>query len=190
MKSNPSPPSRANDVRLLVAGVGNIFFGDDGFGPEVARALAAEPIAGVAIEDYGIRGLHLAYELLAGYDRVFLIDAVPRGGAPGTLYVLEPEMPEPAAAPDAHRMDLESVFALLHMIGGEPPPITIVGCEPSGAEETIGLSEPVRAAVAPAVDLVRRLVADTLRTSDMPRTSETLHTAHDNQERDRVWTEA
>ena len=70
-------------MKLLVAGIGNIFFGDDGFGPEVARALATEPIEGVKIEDYGIRGLHLAYELVAGYDRAFLIDAVPRGGRAG-----------------------------------------------------------------------------------------------------------
>jgi hydrogenase maturation protease len=149
-------------VKLLVAGIGNIFFGDDGFGPEVAKALAAESIEGVTIADYGIRGMHLAFELTSGYDRAFLIDAVPRGGAPGTLYVIEPEIRETAMAPDAHRMDLENVFAFIRTIGGEPPPITIVGCEPSQAEEEIGLSEPVRRAVAPAADLVKRLVADTL----------------------------
>ncbi len=153
-------------MKLLVAGIGNIFFGDDGFGPEVARVLAAEPIDGVTIEDYGIRGLHLAYELVSGYDRAFLIDAVPRGGKPGTLYVLEPEMREAGTAPDAHRMDLENVFALVRMIGGDPPPITIVGCEPSAAEEDIRLTEPVRGAVQPAVDLVRRLIADTLSGTD------------------------
>jgi hydrogenase maturation protease len=149
-------------VKILVAGIGNIFFGDDGFGSEVARALAAEPIDGVKIEDYGIRGLHLAYELLAGYDRAFLIDAVPRGGTPGTLYVLEPEIRETAGAPDAHRMDLENVFALMRTIGGEPPPIRIVGCEPSEAAEGIGLSDAVRDAVGPAVATVRRLVRETL----------------------------
>ena len=149
-------------MKLLVAGVGNIFFGDDGFGPEVARALAAAPLEGVTIEDYGIRGLHLAYELLSGYDRAFLIDAVPRGGIPGTLYVIEPELHDSQTAPDAHRMDLDNVFGLARLIGGEPPPITIVGCEPSTAEETIGLSDAVRGAVAPAADLVRRLVAQAL----------------------------
>jgi hydrogenase maturation protease len=149
-------------MKLLIAGIGNIFFGDDGFGPEVARALAAQPVRGVTIDDYGIRGLHLAYEMLAGYDRAILIDAMPRGGAPGTLYVAEPEVSDAAGAPDAHRMDLESVFALMRMIGGDPPPVTIVGCEPSGIEETIGLSEPVRNAILPAVDLVRRLVADAM----------------------------
>jgi hydrogenase maturation protease len=149
-------------VKLLVAGVGNIFFGDDGFGPEVARALVAEPIEGVTIEDYGIRGLHLAYEMLAGYDRVFLVDAMPRGGVPGSLYVAEPEMHDAGTAPDAHRMDLENVFGLMRMIGGDSPPVTIVGCEPSDAAETIGLSEPVRYAIQPAVELVRRLVAGAL----------------------------
>jgi hydrogenase maturation protease len=149
-------------VKLLVAGVGNIFYGDDGFGPEVARALAADPIEGVTIADFGIRTLHLAYELLAGYDRAFLIDAVPRGGLPGTLYVLEPEIRDTGAAPDAHRMDLESVFALVRTIGGDPPPITIVGCEPSQAQEEIELTKPVREAVRPAVELIRRLVTQAL----------------------------
>jgi len=153
------------NVKLLVAGIGNIFFGDDGFGPEVARALAAEPIEGVKIEDYGIRGLHLAYELVSGYDRAFLIDAVPRGGEPGTLYVVEPELTETDAAPDAHRMDLENVFAFLKLTGGEAPPITIVGCEPSTAGEVIGLSEPVRAAVRPAAELIRRLIREMLGSS-------------------------
>jgi hydrogenase maturation protease len=165
-------------VRILVAGVGNIFFGDDGFGPAVARQLAAEPIVDAKIEDYGIRGLHLAYELLSGYDRAFLIDAVPRGGEPGTLYVLEPEMSESTAAPDAHRMDLENVFALTRTIGGDVPPITIVGCEPSGSQETIELSDPVRRAIAPAAALVRKLVAEAL-----------IHNEHEN-ERNATWNEA
>lgn len=150
-------------MKLLVAGVGNIFFGDDGFGPEVARALAADPIDGVKIEDYGIRGLHLAYELLAGYDKAILIDAVPRGGLPGALYVLEPELGgSPAATPDAHRMDLGNVFAFMRSIGGEPPAIVIVGCEPSAIAEGIGLSRSVQDSVRPAVELVRRLVAESL----------------------------
>jgi hydrogenase maturation protease len=145
-------------VKFLVAGIGNIFFGDDGFGPAVAGALAAEPIAGVTIGDYGIRGMHLAYDLVSGYDRAFLIDAVPRGGAPGTLYVIEPEITNAGAAPDPHRMDLENVFAFVRTIGGDPPPITIVGCEPAGTQEEIGLTAAVRDAIGPAADVVRRLV--------------------------------
>lgn len=153
-------------MKLLVAGIGNIFFGDDGFGPEVARAFAEEPIPDVKVEDFGIRGLHLAYELVSGYDRAFLIDAAPRGGAPGTLYVIEPELSVPLAAPDAHRMDLENVFAFVRMIGGEPPPITLVGCEPAAAEEEIGLSGHVRDAIRPAADLVRRLVGAALAANE------------------------
>jgi hydrogenase maturation protease len=167
-------------MKLLVAGIGNIFFGDDGFGPEVARALAAaEPMDGVKVEDYGIRGLHLAYELLAGYERAILIDAVSRGGAPGTLYVIEPEVRDSGSAPDAHRMDLENVFALMRTLGGEPPALTLVGCEPSTADEGIGLSEPVRGAIAPAVQLIRRLVAE----QTWRRTDRRLR-------RRTVWTEA
>jgi len=149
-------------VKLLVAGIGNIFFGDDGFGPEVARAMASDEFPGVKIEDFGIRGLHLAYELLSGYDRAFLIDAVPRGGRPGTLYLIEPESPRSATMPDAHRMDLENVFAFLDLLGGKPPPITLIGCEPSQIDEQIGLSQPVRDVVVPAADLVRRLLSETL----------------------------
>jgi hydrogenase maturation protease len=156
-------------VRVLVAGVGNMFFGDDGFGPEVARALACDEYPGVRIEDYGIRGLHLAFELAAGYDRAFLIDAVPRGGRPGTLYVIEPDSAESKAPPDAHRMDLENVFAFLRAIGGEAPPMTLIGCEPSKVDEGIGLSPAVREAIAPAADLVRRLLTEALAATSAAR---------------------
>jgi len=147
-------------VKWLVAGIGNIFFGDDGFGPEVARELALDPPADANVQDYGIRGLHLAYELVSGYDRAIIIDAIPRGGVPGTLYVIEPEVGESGAPPDAHRMDLENVFAFVRTIGGSAPPLVLVGCEPSAADEGIGLSEAMRAAVRPAADLVRRLIAE------------------------------
>jgi hydrogenase maturation protease len=145
---------------ILVAGVGNVFFGDDGFGPEVARALADEPPGGTKVEDFGIRGLHLAYELLNGYERAILIDAVPRGAAPGTLYVIEPSDETPSGAPDAHRMDLQNVFAYLRVLGGEPPPVTIVGCEPASTEPGMGLSEAVTRSIDPAAAVVRRLVED------------------------------
>ncbi len=146
--------------RLLVAGVGNVFFGDDGFGPEVARALLVEPPAGVKIEDFGIRGLHLAYELLNGYEHAILIDAVPRGERPGTLYVIEPHGDVAASTPDAHRMDLQNVFGYLRVLGGEPPPLTIVGCEPETTEPGMALSPPVARSVDAAVTLVRRIVSE------------------------------
>jgi hydrogenase maturation protease len=147
-------------ARILVAGVGNIFFGDDGFGPEVARALQRDPPAEAKVEDFGIRGLHLAYEMLAGYDRAILIDVVPRGDAPGTLYVIEPDAEAPREAPDAHRMDVQNVFAYVRVLGGEPPPVTIVGCEPLTTESGMDLSEPVQRSVAAAAALVRRLIAE------------------------------
>ena len=169
-------------MKVLVAGIGNIFFGDDGFGPEVARELAneliAEPIPDVKVEDYGIRGLHLAYELISGYDRAILIDAVPRGGAPGTLYVIEPEVRDTGAPPDAHRMDLENVFSFVRMLGGEAPPITLVGCEPSAADEEIGLTEPIRNAVRPAIALVRRLIIGAAQPPDAPQAD--AHAAHND----------
>jgi len=136
-----------------VAGVGNVFFGDDGFGPEVLRVLAKEPVPGAKVEDFGIRGLHLAYELLNGYDRAIIVDAVPRGDVPGTLYVIEPDATVVPSTPDAHSMDLGNVFAYLRTLGGEPPPLTIVGCEPG-----MGLSPAVARSVDGAAALVRRLI--------------------------------
>ena len=145
-------------ARVLVAGVGNVFFGDDGFGPEVVRRLREEPREDAKIEDFGIRGLHLAYELLNGYQHAILVDAVPRGDAAGTLYVIEPDRDVAPATPDAHRMDLGNVFAYLRMLGGESPPITIVGCEPETTEPGMGLSETVTRSVDAAAALVRRLL--------------------------------
>ncbi len=145
-------------ARVLVAGVGNVFFGDDGFGPEVARVLAQEPVSDAKVEDFGIRGLHLAYELLNGYERAIIVDAVPRGDVPGTLYVIEPDATVVPATPDAHRMDLGNVFAYVRTLGGEPPPVTIVGCEPENIEPGMGLSATVARSVDGAAALVRRLI--------------------------------
>jgi hydrogenase maturation protease len=149
-------------ARLLVAGVGNIFFGDDGFGSEVARALQNERIADVKIEDFGIAGMHLAFELLGGYDRAIIVDLTARGGPPGTLYVIEPDVDAPGPPPDAHRMDLQNVFAFVKTLGACAPPVEIVGCEPQTVDEGIGLSGPVAAAVEPAAALVRTLIARAL----------------------------
>lgn len=149
--------------RTLVAGIGNIFLGDDGFGVEVAQRLARESLPGeVRVGDFGIRGLHLAYELLdGGYERTILVDATARGGAPGTVYLIEPELDSPAAAAsaDAHAMDPRTVFATLKALGGDPGRVLIVGCEPASVAEGIGLSDPVANAVGEAVRLVRELVA-------------------------------
>jgi hydrogenase maturation protease len=149
-------------ARVLVAGVGNIFFGDDGFGSEVARVLAHERVDGVKIEDFGIAGMHLGFELTGGYERAIIIDLAARGGSPGTLYVIEPEVAAPGPPPDPHRMDLQNVFALVRSLGGDAPPIEIVGCEPETLDECIGLSAPVAAAVEPAAAIVRKLIARAL----------------------------
>ncbi len=167
--------------RVLIAGVGNIFFGDDGFGSAVAQRLAQETLDGARVEDFGIRGMHLAYELLAGYTAAVLIDAVPRGSEPGTLYVIEPAPVESALAPDAHRMDLANVFACVRMLGGEPPPITIVGCEPATIDEGIGLSEPVQRAVEAAIPLVCRVARSVAaKTENAPTNSQSKETTWSN----------
>jgi hydrogenase maturation protease len=147
--------------RILVAGIGNVFLGDDAFGVEVVRRLAAEEMPPeVRVADFGIRGLHLAYELLdGGYETTILVDATPRGGPPGTVYLIEPDVSgiSPAAA-DAHSMKPEEVFAAIRFLGGEPGRVLIVGCEPGCVEEGMGLSGPVSGAVGEAVQLVREVV--------------------------------
>lgn len=150
--------------RVLVAGVGNIFLGDDGFGVEVVRRLASETLPdGVLVADFGIRGIHLAYELLdQDYDAMILVDATPRGEEPGTVYCIEPnfgalESTEPSSS-DAHTMNPEAVFALLKSLGGTPQRVIIVGCEPARIAEEIGLSEPVARAVENAVQVILNLV--------------------------------
>ena len=151
--------------RILVAGVGNIFLGDDGFGVEVAKRLATEALPdGVRVVDYGIRGVHLAYELLdGGYEMTILVDATPRGEKPGTVYLIEADLDTYSTAavssPDAHAMTPGAVFALLKAMGGSPGRVLIVGCEPQQTAEGIGLSAPV----ARAVDEAVRLVVDFVR---------------------------
>lgn len=159
-------------TRTLVAGIGNIFLGDDGFGVETARRLAERRLpAHIEVVDIGVRGVHLAYQLLDGYDTLVLVDATARGEAPGTLYVIEYDGPggdtdgADAAAPaiDGHRMTPDTVLALLDALcagtGGQPPRrVLIVGCEPASVDEGIGLSPPVSEAVPQAVRLIEELL--------------------------------
>lgn len=149
---------------ILVAGVGNMFLGDDGFGCEVARRLADEPMPdGVRVADYGTGGVHLAFDLLDGWDALVLIDAHPRGGEPGKVYKVEVDLNEiTAGVPDAHGMDPATVLATLRALGGEPPPTVLVGCEPADTGERLGLSSVAEAAVEPTVAAVRELI-DELR---------------------------
>jgi hydrogenase maturation protease len=152
---------------VLVAGIGNIFQSDDAFGIEVANRLAARALPpGVRVEEFGIRGVHLAYELLEGYDGLVLIDAVPMGEPPGTLAILEPELDDgtdvggitPMA--DAHTMSPDVVLATLARLGGSLERTYVLGCQPASLDEGMGLSLPVAAAVERAVEVCVQLVSD------------------------------
>jgi hydrogenase maturation protease len=140
--------------RILVAGIGNVFLGDDGFGVALSGRLASRELpAGVDVVDFGIRGMDLAYALGDGYDAALLLDAAPRGAAPGTLSVIEPEVEDGEVAIDAHGMDPVKVLALARALGGTPPRTLVIACEPltrmSGDDPDLvaDLSEPVRSAL-------------------------------------------
>jgi hydrogenase maturation protease len=159
--------------RVLIACIGNIFLGDDGFGVEVARHLAGRALPpGVILKDFGIRGFDLTYALLDPYDLVILVDACPRGLEPGSVFLIEPDPVEaprqdaPAARPEPHSMNPMAVLRMLKSMGGAPNRVLIVGCEPadlgSDDEGKLGLSEPVAAAVDEAVTLIETLVSKVL----------------------------
>jgi hydrogenase maturation protease len=149
--------------RVLVAGIGNLFLGDDGFGCEVARALASRPQRdGVAVRDFGTRGVDLAYELGEGWSAVIFVDAAQRGGEPGTLYVLDPDALGAASAMDGHTLRLHQLLPTARQLGALPPQLRLVACEPAtleGPDAGVGLSPAVAAAVQPAVALVESLVS-------------------------------
>ncbi|MEV5712935.1 hydrogenase maturation protease [Amycolatopsis mediterranei] len=145
--------------RVLVAGIGNIFLSDDGFGVEVIKELeGADLPPWVQIADYGIAGMHLAYDLMGGYDTTILLDATPHGRPPGTLSLIEADTEDLAAASiDAHGMQPDAVFRLLRLLGGDAGRVLLVGCEPACLDEGIGLSPEVAAAVPAAVRAVTEL---------------------------------
>lgn len=157
---------------ILIAGIGNIFLGDDGFGCEVLRQLTGRTWPeNVRVVDFGIRGFDLAYALLDGYDVTIFVDATPRGGQPGTLYTIEPDLDEldgidaPGMMVETHGMNPMKVLVMVKSMGGEFKRILLVGCEPStfGPEEgQMGLSEPVSLAVGEAVQIVESLVTKIL----------------------------
>jgi hydrogenase maturation protease len=175
---NLSLPAQGKVRRILIACIGNIFMGDDGFGVEVAQRLLkrkARPLPeGIQVVDFGIRGFDLAYALLDEYDILLLVDAVPRGGTPGTLYLIEPELAEMTpengvesarVGLDAHSMDPVKVLAYARTLGARPIRTLLVGCEPSAISRNedymdmqMGLSEPVLAAVDEAVKMIDSLV--------------------------------
>lgn len=149
--------------RVLVAGVGNVFLGDDGFGVEVVRRLAGVPLPEwVRVADYGVRGLHLAYDL-AGVDHelTILVDATARGDEAGTVYVVELDTSvRTAPCLDAHGMQPDVVLNLLAWLGGSPRRVVLVGCEPQVLDHRMGLSEVVERAVGTAAGAVVDLVTN------------------------------
>lgn len=161
----PAQEPQVAPQRILIAGIGNVFFGDDGFGVAVAGRLAAATLPpGVEVVDFGIRGIDLAYAL-RDYDVAIFVDAVPRGGSPGTLYMIEPDLDGAEVGPDAHAMDPVKVLALAQGLGDPLPRVLVVGCEPAmvpAQDEDLSaeLSEPVRAALDGAVRMVESLLDD------------------------------
>jgi hydrogenase maturation protease len=164
------------DPRILIACIGNIFLGDDGFGVEVAKRLMLRKLPSEArVVDFGIRGFDLAFALMDGYDVTIFVDAAPRGGEPGALYVIEPDLDELSGLDgqvmsptlvDAHGMNPMKVLGLARSMGAEFKRILVVGCEPAtlGPEEgQMGLSDPVEAAADEAVGLIESLIAATLQ---------------------------
>jgi hydrogenase maturation protease len=156
-----------SEPRILVAGIGNIFMGDDAFGVEVAQRLLRRGAGdSMRVVDFGIRGYDLAYALMDDYDAAILVDATARGGDPGTLYTIEPEWPEikpgEPAEMEAHGMNPMRVLHMVQSMGGRPKRVLVVGCEPAtlgGEEGAMGLSAPVEAAVDGAIEMIESLVA-------------------------------
>jgi len=168
--------------RTLVAGVGNIFQRDDAFGVEVVRLLQGRPTPpGVKIADFGIRGVHLVYELLDGCDLFVLIDAAPRGGAPGTVTVLEVE-PGDIAAPsgvmDAHGLAPDQIFTMLDSMGGRPARSLVVACEPADVSAGMGLSDQVRQALPHAVRAVEEILGQLQHEAEIRRNERTDGDVH------------
>jgi len=152
--------------QILVAGIGNAFLQDDGFGGEVVRRLREQALPdGVTLGDFGTGGLDLAYEVMRGYDALVLVDVSRQGGEPGTLYVMEAREEDVAAGiedgamVDPHGMDPETVLRFVRAVGGWPGKVLVITCEPASVEEMgMGLTPAVAATVDRAVDLVAETV--------------------------------
>jgi len=158
----------ALEKQILVAGIGNAWLGDDGFGGEVVKRLEARELpSGVTVADFGIGGLDLAYEVMRGYDGLVLVDVSRQGGEPGTLYVMEPDERDIAAGIedgellDPHGMDPQTVLRFVRAVGGWPGRVVVIACEPAQVEEMgIGLSAGVSAAVEHAAELVATTIEE------------------------------
>ena len=168
-----------NSRRILIAGIGNIFFGDDAFGVEVAQQMPRRSLPdGVHVVDFGTRGLDLTYALLEPWEAVILVDAVPRGGPVGTVYALEIEVDRGGpvgTAFEPHAMDPKTVLGTARGMGSTIDRVYLVGCDPGplNAEDMrMEMSEPVRAAVAEAIALVESIVTRIL--ADCPEQQENI----------------
>ncbi len=169
MEARMARPGR--EKQILVAGVGNAFLADDGFGGAVAAAVERRGVPpGVTVMDFGTGGLDLAYEVMRGYDALVIVDVSDQGGAPGTLYVIEPDEAEVEAGIadgeviDPHGMDPKTVLRFVKTVGGWPGRVVIVACEPTAVESMgMDLSDEVAAVVEHAVDAVFAQIAE-LRT--------------------------
>jgi len=168
-----TPGTPAATGRTLVAGVGNIFQRDDAFGVEVIRLLSGRPRPpGVEVADFGIRGVHLVYELLGGCDLFVLVDAAQRGCAPGTVTVLEVEpedMAERGRVMDAHGLAPDQVFAMLAAMGSRPGRSLVVACEPADVSPGMGLSDQVRQALPLAVRAVEEIIEQSSQAREVER---------------------
>ncbi len=164
-------------MTVLIAGVGNIFMGDDAFGCEVAGELSRRTLpVDVRLVDFGIRGIDLTYALMDGCEAAVLIDTINRGGRPGDLYVIEPEPSEEEPAPEdlmmsGHDLDPAKVLTIVRAMGGACRRLLLVACEPQtfgGEDGVMGLSDPVAAAVPRAADMVEDLARELIEkeTSD------------------------
>jgi len=166
-----SPARAAEPPRILVAGIGNIFLGDDGFGVEVVKRLATRGLpTSVRVADFGIRGFDLTYALQDGYKTTILVDAYPHGQAPGTVSLIEPDLDKLGEAEqgvvETHGMNPLNVLRMATAMNGNLKTVLLVGCEPAtlgGEEGHMGLSEPVEAAVEEAVEMVSAVVDKILR---------------------------
>lgn len=159
--------------KVLVAGVGNIFLGDDAFGVEVVQRLTQRELPeNVCVRDFGIRSYDLAYALMEDWELIILVDVVPRGDAPGTVYTMEPDLSgiaEKPASIDAHSMNPVSVLQIVSALGGKIGKMLIVGCEPGSVEcddsGQVGLSPPVEAAVNESIRVIEELIASSRATA-------------------------
>ncbi len=148
--------------RVIVAGVGNVLRGDDGFGPAVTELLDHLP-EGADVVETGIGGIALLQELMRGYDGLILIDAVERGATPGTVFLIEPEVEDGVHVPDIHLANPHRVLSMAKTMGVLPERVVIIGCQPLDVEEMCqGLSEPVQRALAPAVTRIEEIIDEWL----------------------------